>query len=251
MRVDPALFLRTAATLFLATAPSLLFAQGKDMGPAGRYYSPQKPKFKVTLGVKKSGGDVKISHLTPGGGDEYVRDEYAIFEKDVLVEYQDIQIHADKITANLKTKDVVAEGHVILDQGPTRLTGDHIVFNLDSKTGTFFNATGSLKPDMYFVGDKIERLSEDHYRLTNGMFTSCDLDKPAWSFHVSEADVTLDDYAHMKDVTFRAHDVPLIFTPRLVWPTKSDRSRGFLIPRLLFSSRYGDRLELGYFVPFG
>jgi len=251
MRVDPALFLRTAAALLLATAPSLLFAQGKDMGPAGRYYSPQKPKFKVTMGVKKSGGDVKISHLTPGGRDEYVRDEYAIFEKDVLVEYQDIQIHADKITANLKTKDVVAEGHVILDQGPTRLSGDHIVFNLDSKTGTFFNATGSLKPDMYFVGDKIERLSEDHYRLTNGMFTSCDLDKPSWSFHVAEADVTLDDYAHMKDVTFRAHDIPLIFTPRLVWPTKSDRSRGFLIPRVMFSSTYGDRLELGYFVPFG
>jgi len=251
MRVDPALFLRTAAALLLATAPSMLFAQGKDMGPAGRYYSPQKPKFKVTMGVKKSGGDVKISHLTPGGRDEYVRDEYAIFEEDVLVEYQDIQIHADKITANLKTKDVVAEGHVILDQGPTRLSGDHIVFNLDSKTGTFFNATGSLKPDMYFVGDKIERLSEDHYRLTNGMFTSCDLDKPAWSFHVAEADVTLDDYAHMKDVTFRAHDIPLIFTPRLVWPTKSDRSRGFLIPRVLFSTTYGDRLELGYFVPFG
>ena len=101
------------------------------------------------------------------------------------------------------------------------------------------------------VGDKIERLSEDHYRLTNGMFTSCDLDKPAWSFHVAEADVTLDDYAHMKDVTFRAHDIPLIFTPRLVWPTKSDRSRGFLIPRVLFSTTYGDRLELGYFVPFG
>jgi LPS-assembly protein len=251
MRVDPALFLRTAAALFLATAPSLLFAQGKDMGPAGQYYNKPKPKFKVSLGVKKSGGDVKISHLTPGGRDEYVRDEYAIFEKDVLVEYQDIQIHADKITANLKTKDVVAEGHVILDQGPTRLTGDHIVFNLDSKTGTFFNATGSLKPDMYFVGEKIERLAEDHYRLTNGMFTSCDLDKPSWSFHVGEADVTLDDYAHMKDVTFRAHDIPLIFTPRLVWPTKSDRSRGFLIPRVLFSSTYGDRLELGYFVPFG
>ena len=55
----------------------------------------------------------------------------------------------------------------------------------------------------------------------------------------------------MKDVTFRAHDIPLIFTPRLVWPTKSDRSRGFLIPRVMFSSTYGDRLELGYFVPFG
>lgn len=250
MRVDPALFLRTAAALFLATAPSLLFAQGKDMGPAGQYYNQPKPKFHVTPGVKKTGGDVTWS-FAPGGRQEVVRDEYLILEKEVVIKYQDIVIHADKVTANLKTKDVVAEGHVILDQGPTRITGEHIVFNLDSKTGTFFNATGSLHPDMYFVGEKIERLAEDRYRLTNGMFTSCDLDKPSWSFHIGVADVTLDDYAHMKDVTFRAHDIPLIFTPRLVWPTKSDRSQGFLIPRVLFSSTYGDRIELGYFVPFG
>jgi len=251
MRVDPAPFLRTAAALLLATAPSLLFAQaGKNMGPAGQFYNQPKPKFKITPGIKKGGGDVTWS-TAAGGRQEMVRDEYFILENEVVVKYQDIVIHADKITGNLKTKDVVAEGHVILDQGPTRLTGDHIVFNLDTKTGTFFNATGAMQPDMYFVGEKIERLSEDRYRLTNGMFTSCEIDKPSWSFHVGEADITLDDYARMRDVVFRAHDVPLFFTPRLVWPTKSDRSQGFLIPRILFSPTYGDRLEVGYFVPFG
>ncbi|MEA2329247.1 MAG: LPS-assembly protein, partial [Thermoanaerobaculia bacterium] len=198
MRVDPAPLLRTAAALLLATAPSLLSAQaGKNMGPAGQFYNQPKPKFKVTPGIKKGGGDIKFRSTTK---QEVVRDEYALLEGDVVIEYQDITVHADKITANLKTKDVVAEGHVIMDQGPTRITGDHIVFNLDTKTGTFFNATGALQPDMYFTGDKIERLSEDRYRLTNGMFTSCDLDKPSWSFHVGEADVTLDDYARMRDV---------------------------------------------------
>jgi LPS-assembly protein len=251
MRVDPAPLLRTAAALLLATAPSLLFAQVKNMGPAGQYYNQPKPKFKVTPGVKKNGsGEVQMS-AAPGGRQEFVRDEYAILEKEVVIKYQDITIHADKVTVNLKTKDAVAEGHVIIDQGPTRITGDHVIFNLDTKTGTFFNATGSLQPDMYFIGEKIERLSEDRYRLTNGMFTSCDLDKPSWSFHVAEADVTLDDYARMRNVSFRAHDIPILYAPRLVWPTKSDRSKGFLIPRVLFSPTYGDRLELGYFVPFG
>jgi LPS-assembly protein len=250
MRVDPALFLRTAAALFLATTPSMLFAQGKDMGQAGQYYTQPKPKFHITPGVQKKGGDVTWV-VAPEGREEVVRDEYAILEKDVVIKYQDITVHADKVTVNLKTKDAVAEGHVILDQGPTRLTGDHIVFNLDSKTGTFFNATGALKPDMFFAGEKIERLSDERYILTNGVFTSCDPDKPSWSFHIGVADVTLDDYAHMKDVTFRAHDIPLVFTPRLIWPTKSDRSQGFLMPRVVFSPTYGDQLQLGYFVPFG
>jgi LPS-assembly protein len=236
------------AALALAAAPAYLFAQVKDMGPAGQYYNQPKPKFRVMPGLKKTGGDVKFSAKVK---EQFVRDEYAILEGDVVLEYQDVVIHADKLTVNLKTKDVVAEGHVIMDQGPTRISGDHIVFNLDSKTGTFFNATGAMQPDMYFVGDKIERLAEDHYLLTNGMFTSCDLDHPSWSFHVASADITLDNYAHLRNVTLRAHDIPLIYAPRLIWPTKSERSQGLLIPRVLLSKTYGDRLEMGYFIPFG
>src|SRR5258708_6362777 len=108
MRVDPALFLRTAAALFLAAAPSLLFAQGKDMGPAGRYYNQQKPKFRVAPGVKKKGGEVTWT-VAPDGREQVVRDEYLILEKEVVLKYQDITVHADKLTANLKTNDVVAE----------------------------------------------------------------------------------------------------------------------------------------------
>src|ERR1041385_4912652 len=131
MRVDPTLHLLTAsrsttpklparllaAALVLAAAPALLVAQVKDMGPAGQYYNQKKPKFRVMPGIKKKGGEVKVS-AAPGGRQEFVRDEYAILEKDVVLEYQDITIHADKLTANLKTNDVVAEGHVIMDQGP-------------------------------------------------------------------------------------------------------------------------------------
>ena len=69
MRVDPALLLRTAAALLLATAPSLLFAQAeKNMGPAGQYYNQPKPKFKVTPGLKKNGGDVKFRSTAQTGG---------------------------------------------------------------------------------------------------------------------------------------------------------------------------------------
>src|ERR1043166_7798214 len=106
MRVDRAPLLRTAAALLLATAPSLLFAQaGKNMGPAGQYYNQPKPKFKVTPGIKKTGsGEVQMT-AAPGGRQEFVRDEYAILEKEVVVKYQDVTIHADKVTVNLKTKD--------------------------------------------------------------------------------------------------------------------------------------------------
>lgn len=209
----------------------------------------QSPRFGVVPGPKAGGGEVKVS-IREGGRVEAEKDEYTIFEGGVTIEYQDIKLTADKVTYNLKTKDVTAEGNVIIDQGPTRISATQAIYNLDSKVGTFFNATGIMN-EIHFSGTRIEKVDEDSYRLTDGVFTSCDLDRPAWSFHIGSAEVNVDDYAHLKNVSFRARRLPILWTPRLVWPTKSERSQGLLIPRLQFGSDYGSRFELGYFIPFG
>lgn len=208
------------------------------------------PKFRFVPGPKAGGGEVKVT-VAPGGLTEVEKDEYMILSGGVTIEYQDIKLVADKVTFNKRTNDVVAEGNVIIDQGPTRITATQAIYNLTSKTGTFFNSTGTMDPGMYFSGDRIEKVDEDTYRLTNGVFTSCDLDRPAWSFHVGNADVTLDDYARMRNISFRAGGIPVFWAPRLIWPTKRDRSQGFLIPRARFTETFGTRLETGYFLPFG
>jgi len=210
----------------------------------------QTPKFQFIPGPKPGGGEVKWT-VAENGTVEYEKGEYVLLERDVHVDYQDIKVQADKVSVNLRTNDVVAEGHVIIDQGPTRLTANHAVYNLDTKTGTFFVATATMEPAMYFSGDKIEKVDEDTYHMTNGVFTSCDLDRPAWSFHVGEADVTLDDYAYMRNISFRARGLPVFWAPRLIWPTKRDRSQGLLIPRVRFTNKFGARLENAYFLPFG
>lgn len=211
----------------------------------------QKPNFKFIPGPKPGGGEVTVTLDEKTGVVEAQKDEYSIFQGGVTITYQDIKLRADKVTFNQKTRDVVAEGHVIIDQGPTRLTANQAIYNLDSKTGTFFNATGTMDPSMYFSGDRIEKVDEDTYRMTNGVFTSCDLDRPAWSFHVGHADVTLDDYARMRNISFRTRGLPVFWAPRLIWPTKRDRSQGLLIPRARFGDKFGARLQNGYFIPFG
>ena len=210
----------------------------------------QKPNFRLMPGPKPGGGDVKIT-VDPGGTTELQKDEYSIMQGGVTIEYQDIKLRSDKVTYNFKTRDVVAEGNVIIDQGPTRVTATQAIYNMDSKTGTFFNANATMDPSMYFSGDRIEKVDDDTYRMTNGVFTSCDLDRPAWSFTVGDADVTLDDYARMSDISFRARGIPVFWLPRLIWPTKRDRSQGLLLPRARFTDRFGTRLENGYFIPFG
>lgn len=175
----------------------------------------QKPNFKFMPGPKAGGGDVTYE-LEEHGVLEVQKDEYVIFTGGVVITYQDIKLRADKLTSNQKTGDVVAEGHVVVDQGPTRVSATQAVYNLDSKTGTFFNANVTMDPSMYFSGDRIEKVDEDTYHLTNGVFTSCDLDRPAWSFRVGDANVTLDDYAHMSNISFRARDLPIFWLPRLI-----------------------------------
>lgn len=210
----------------------------------------QKPNFRLMPGPKPGGGDVKIT-VDPGGTTELQKDEYSIMQGGVTIEYQDIKLRSDKVTYNFKTKDVVAEGNVVIDQGPTRIAATQAIYNMNSKTGTFFNANATMDPAMYFSGDRIEKVDDDTYRMTNGVFTSCDLDRPAWSFTVGNADVTLDDYARMNNISFRAGGLPVFWLPHLIWPTKRDRSQGLLIPRARFTDRFGARLENGYFIPFG
>ena len=210
----------------------------------------QKPNFSFIPGPKEGGGNVDIVSKD-GATWEVQKDEYTIINGGATIKYQDITLQADKITHNQKTNDVLAEGNVIIDQGPTRITASSVVYNLDSKSGTFFNATGQMDPEMYFSGDKIEKVDEDTYRLENGIFTSCDLDRPAWSFRVGEAEITLDDYARFKDLSFRARNLPLFWAPTLIWPTKRERSQGLLIPRARFHDKFGTRLQNAYFIPIG
>lgn len=232
---DPRLFSSLLSLLLFAFAPAL---------------SAQSRQFRFKPADVQKGGEVRWE-VAEGGRVEVEKDEYAILERDVKLYYQDLTLRADKITYNLKTKDAVAEGHVVIDQGPTRVAANQAVYNLESRTGTFFGATASMDPSMYFSGERIEKIDDDTFRLTNGVLTSCDLDRPAWSFHVGSAEVTLDDYAHMRNLSFRTRGVPVFWTPVLVWPTKKERSQGFLIPRLRFANDIGDRMELGYFIPFG
>jgi lipopolysaccharide assembly outer membrane protein LptD (OstA) len=239
------IFCAALAALTASAAP--LLAQGKDMGQAQQFYKQPTKKFRFSSNTAKKDGTVKWTATKQ----EVVKDEFALLEGEVKVFYQDIILNADKITYNLKTKDAVAEGHVVLDQGASRVSATRVIYNLDSQTGTFFNATGTFEPSINFTGEKMEKTAERTYRITNGTFTSCDLDQPPWSFHIKSGVITLDDYAHLRGLEFKARRIPLFYTPYLVWPTKRDRSRGFLIPRIGYSQTFGSRLELGYFMPFG
>ncbi|MHB0969346.1 MAG: LPS-assembly protein LptD [Thermoanaerobaculia bacterium] len=203
-------------------------------------------EFLFRFHEKKGGGTVKGKACKQ----EFVKDDYVILEGEVTIEFRDIKISANKLSANLRTKDVDASGNVVLTQGPRTMSGTRIVYNLDSETGTVFDATGYLDANVSFTGEKIEKIGDQTFRLTDGVFTSCDVNSPSWSFRVGSGVVTLDDYARFRNLSFRARRLPLFWTPYIVWPTKTDRSRGLLIPRVGYSDRLGRYVGMAYYMPY-
>jgi LPS-assembly protein len=182
---------------------------------------------------------------------EYKREDFAVLTGGVQIRYQDVDLKADQAEIDLKTKVVTAKGNVILDQGPRRLTGDTVVFDLNTKTGKLTNSTGQVAPDYFFKGAEVAKTGDDTYLVTDGIFTSCNQDVPDWSFRMREARVEVNGYAHVRSASMRAKRLPVFYTPYILWPVKSDRTSGFLIPNIGYSDRRGASMGFAYFQTLG
>jgi LPS-assembly protein len=206
-----------------------------------------KIEFQLKFPADQGGGSASGS----AGNLEYKRDTYAVLTGDVKIKYQDVDLQADQAEIDLATKIVTATGNVIVDQGPRRMAGDTATYNLDTKTGVLTNATAHVTPDYYFSGTEVAKVSENEYTVKNGIFTSCSQKVPDWSFRLSEARVELEGYAHVRNASMRAKIVPVFYTPYLLWPVKSERSSGLLVPNVGYSDRRGASLGLAYFQTLG
>ena len=204
-----------------------------------------KPNFQIKIHPPEKGGEVRLYTKKPV---KFEKDRYWEGSEEVVIEYQDIKIRSDEARYDFPTKTAVLIGHVIIDQGPTRISGARGTFHLDTKTGVVEeHVIADLPPSYHIVADSIEKIGEATYRVHHGLFTACDLPKPDWSFTMAEATITLDDYARMKDVAFRAGQIPLLWTPYLIWPTKENRASGFLVPGLGYSNQRGGFVGLNYY----
>ncbi len=203
--------------------------------------------FTLPFPPEKGGGQATGS----AGSLEYERENYAVLTDAVRLHYQDLDLAADILSIDLTTKELTAVGHVVIDQGPSRLAGTSATFNLDTKTGTLRQAVGAAQPGIYFSGDRVDKVGEDQYVIENGTFTSCQGDRPPWSFRVSHARLRLEDYAHVKNASMRIKGVPVFYVPRMIWPTKTDRSSGLLVPKIGSSAIRGAYLGLAYYQVMG
>jgi LPS-assembly protein len=133
-----------------------------------------------------------------------------------------------------------AKGNVKVAAGNDILTGSSMDIDLENQTGTIFDGYIFLKENNFHIkGGRIQKLGENTYAVENARVTTCEGDNPAWHITGKHLKVTIEGYGVVKHAALRAKNVPVIYTPYLVFPAKQDRQTGLLPPQFGSSDRQG------------
>ncbi len=203
--------------------------------------------FDVSLSEDRGGGRVQGS----AGNIELREGQYLLATGGVELKFRDLELTAELARVDIPTNLLTAEGNVVLDEGPQRLTGDKLEYDLTTQTGKVTQATAFVDPDYYFSGSQIAKIGPTTYTVNDGVFTSCEQEVPSWSFHLKDANITLGEYARIRHATMKFGKLPVLYVPYMLWPATTERTSGFLVPKPGYSQRFGAELDLAYYKTLG
>ena len=199
---------------------------------------------------------IQADHLERRPAENFLR-----FQGNVDIRYGEGRISADVVEVNTETGEGTAEGQVRFEDPQQQITAERAEFNLFTRVGTLYQASGALKGEsiaprkgeisqpvtFYLTAERFDRESEERFRINRGSLTTCIGADPAWQFKARSASADVEGYAHLSHATFWIKNVPVFYTPYFVYPTKTDRATGLLPPGFGTSEKLGFFLENRFF----
>jgi len=166
----------------------------------------------------------------------------------VKIERADTVIEADEIIYNEQTSDVTASGNIRYHDNDVTIHAGRAELNLETKSGTVFDAEVFYKKDNYRIsGRQIRKTGNDYYYSPEATFTTCDAPVPAWCFTGKDMNAAVGDTLTAKDVSFRIKNVPVLYTPVLWAPILNERKTGFLFPFIGYSDSRGFQMNVPFY----
>jgi LPS-assembly protein len=160
-------------------------------------------------------------------------------------------LKADHAQLNRATKEVTAWGNVLLREEEDVIECERLEVNLDTRLGKITKANLFLKDqNFHMTGQEVEKLGENHYRIRDGSFTTCDAKHPPWKFSVKELEVTMEGYGIAKGPVAYLEDIPVLYFPVGYFPVRRERQTGFLLPRVGYSQKDGPEMKNAFFWAF-
>jgi LPS-assembly protein len=162
----------------------------------------------------------------------------------------DLKVTADRVKYFIDKKLVHAEGNVKILQNGDYIRCEKVDLNLKDSTGKIDKGEIYIKKRNFrILGDTIEKKKNGRYILKNVTFTSCSRSNPLWAFKCKTAEITPEGLAKAKKIKFKFSFFPysLLYIPSASFPSKIERSSGFLIPDYNIDGKFGFRYRQGYF----
>ena len=169
----------------------------------------------------------------------------------VMVVQGPLRLDADEGELNIDTGQLTALGHVYLNDGTSIIRGDRLDLNINSSKGVVFHGRMFVVDGNYTVdGTVLERLSEKQYQVEDASFTTCtevEGERVPWRIKAGSAEIEQGEFLYARHAQFCILDIPVLYLPAVLFPARSERSTGVLIPSFGTSQVQGFKIKQGFF----
>jgi lipopolysaccharide assembly outer membrane protein LptD (OstA) len=171
---------------------------------------------------------------------------------DVVVRQGDRSLRADWLAFNQRTGRGVASGNVVIESGPDTLTSRFVEFDLYRFVGMLVDGKyRSIETPFKIDAAEIIKTGEQTYTFQDGRFTTCQCppgETDPWTIEADEAALEVEGYGTARNTTFEVLGVPLVWLPWMLYPIKTERQSGLLLPEVGYGSRNGFEVGLPIFL---
>lgn len=197
---------------------------------------------------------------------EYVAKDSMVYDADSKlaylygeskVTYMNMNLDAEKITMNMDSSMVYAEGKrdstvkggikgkPVYKQGSERYDSERMSFNFKTKKG-FISNVATTQGNGFLQSEKSKRTDDGTLFLEHAKYTTCDAEHPHFYLKLSRAKVRPGKDAIFGPAYLVVEDVPLpLAVPYGFFPFNKKYSSGFIMPS------YGDETSRGFYLRDG
>jgi len=175
--------------------------------------------------------------------------ELYIAEDDVVITGGATRLEADYLEFSDITKEAFAQGNVLFISGGDTITCNAMQVNLATHKGSINKGTIFIQEGNYYItGEKMRKTGQFTYDAAKGSITTCDGDSPDWKITGRNIKVTIEGYGTASHTALWAKKLPVLYSPYLVFPVKTKRQTGLLLPYIGSSDRRGFEYEQPLFL---
>jgi hypothetical protein len=168
----------------------------------------------------------------------------------VTARYGIYKLEADRMLVDTLTKEVQAEGNVVLTTPQDHIDAESMWMSTDTGQGIAYNARGRSGP-IYLLGDpfkgngrtEIQQLSSQEMRVTSGSLTTCDFPVPHYRMRSKEFTLMANDRIFARNVVLYIQEKPVLWLPYFTYALRESNPWGFEVGS---DSKLGSFLRVWY-----